>query len=117
MATESRKLLVDGITLDVVVVRKRVKNINVRMVGDELRVSAPRWVSAGELDETVETLARRLVRRERAKKVNGEDDAIPVLVVAGGILCMRLMNQSPAPRASTTTSSKKVPPNLDPFDL
>ena len=76
MTANQPTLTVDGVTLRLEVTRKKVKNINVRMVGDELRVSAPRWVSAGELDEAVETLARRLVRRERARKVNGEDNAL-----------------------------------------
>ena len=76
MTAKQPTLTVDGVTLRLEVTRKKVKNINVRMVGDELRVSAPRWVSAGELDEAVETLARRLVRRERARKVNGEDNAL-----------------------------------------
>lgn len=76
MTAKQPTLTVDGVTLRLEVARKKVKNINVRLVGDELRVSAPRWVSARELDEAVETLARRLVRRERAMKINGENDAL-----------------------------------------
>jgi len=76
MTAKQPTLTVDGVTLRLEVARKKVKNINVRLVGDELRVSAPRWVSARELDEAVDTLARRLVRRERAKKINGEDNAL-----------------------------------------
>ncbi|MEX1311613.1 MAG: M48 family metallopeptidase [Candidatus Sulfomarinibacteraceae bacterium] len=76
MTAKQPTLTVDGVTLRLEVARKKVKNINVRLVGDELRVSAPRWVSARELDEAVDTLARRLVRRERARKINGEDNAL-----------------------------------------
>lgn len=68
--------MVDGLILTRVVTRKRVKNINVRLVGDELRVSAPHRVSEEELDEVVETLARRLVRRRRAREINTEVDAL-----------------------------------------
>jgi len=67
---------IDGVTLDLRVTRKRVKNINVRLVGNELRVSAPRWVSNRELDEAIRTLAGRMIRRERARKINGSDDAL-----------------------------------------
>jgi predicted metal-dependent hydrolase len=75
MAVESRKLLVDGITLDVVVVRKRVKNINARLRGTTLSVSAPPRVSGKELREVVVDLARRLLRRTRADAVNGNGGA------------------------------------------
>jgi predicted metal-dependent hydrolase len=75
MAPDS-SLTVDGVTLNLRVTRKRVKNINVRMVGNELRVSAPPWVSKGELDEAILTLARRIIRRERARKINGSDEAL-----------------------------------------
>lgn len=67
---------IDGVTLELKVTRKKVKNINVRLVGSELRVSAPPWVSAGELNKAIEVLARRLVRRERACEINGEHDAL-----------------------------------------
>ncbi len=76
MADSPRTLQIDGVTLALRVTRKRVKNINVRLVGNQLRVSAPRWVSAAELDEAIRTLARRLVRRERARQVNGTHDAL-----------------------------------------
>jgi len=76
MAAPHRTLTVDGVTLQLCVTRKRVKNINVRLVGDELRVSAPRWVAEGELNDAIEVLGRRLVRRQRAREVNGEHDAL-----------------------------------------
>jgi hypothetical protein len=71
-----RTVTIDGLSLSLRVTRKNVKNINVRLVGDELRVSAPRWVSTGDLEEAIETLARRLVRRERQRVINGEDQAL-----------------------------------------
>jgi len=76
MVGSERSLTIDGVTLALRVTRKKVKNINIRLVGNELRVSAPPWVSSAELGETIRTLARRLVRRERAKVVNGEENAL-----------------------------------------
>lgn len=76
MTVDQQTLTIDGVSLRLRVTRKKVKNINVRLVGDELRVSAPRWVPRGELDETIETLARRLLRRERERVVNGDDQAL-----------------------------------------
>jgi predicted metal-dependent hydrolase len=72
-------LTVDGVNLKAQVVRKRVRNVNVRLVGDELRVSAPHHVSRAELEEIVTGLARRLVRRARAEVVNSDDVALAVL--------------------------------------
>jgi predicted metal-dependent hydrolase len=76
MTVSRQTLIIDGVTLELEVVRKRVKNINVRLVANKLRVSAPPWVSRSELDQTIETLARRLVRRERARKVNHAEAAL-----------------------------------------
>ncbi len=76
MTALNPSITIDGVTLDLRVTRKRVKNINVRMVGNELRVSAPRWVSNHELDEAITELARRMIRRERAGKINHADDAL-----------------------------------------
>lgn len=70
MVDERRELVVDGVTLDLRVVRKRVKNINARLRGKTLSVSAPHRVPAKELEETIRQLARRLVRRSRADSVN-----------------------------------------------
>ena len=72
---ERRELVVDGVTLQVEVTRKRVKNVNARLRGDRLMISAPVHLSARELGEAVGVLARRLVRRTRARTVNAEDDA------------------------------------------
>ena len=75
MTDEVRTLDVDGVTLELAVVRKRVKNINARLHGNTLSVSAPRRVSVRELDETILQLARRLVRRSRADAVNSSGGA------------------------------------------
>ena len=75
MSVEARMLDVDGVALELRVVRKRVKNINARLRGNTLLVSAPHRVPAGELEETILQLARRLVRRSRANVVNSDGSA------------------------------------------
>jgi predicted metal-dependent hydrolase len=71
MANEGHRTIeVDGVSLALRLVRKRVKNVNARLYGHELRVSAPAHIPAAELDEIVDRLARRLVRRARADEVN-----------------------------------------------
>ena len=72
MANDVRILEVDGLTLELKVVRKRVKNINARLHGRTLSVSAPHRVPSGELEETIVQLARRLVRRSRAEALTCE---------------------------------------------
>jgi predicted metal-dependent hydrolase len=71
-----RAICVDGVTLALRVVRKPVKNVNARLVGGELRVSAPPQVPAAELDAIVERLARRLLRRVRAAEINRDGAAL-----------------------------------------
>ena len=73
MTDVSTKIQVDEVTLDLVVVRKRVKNINARLHGSTLSVSAPHRVSRGEVRSVAVELARRLLRRARADAVNGDD--------------------------------------------
>jgi predicted metal-dependent hydrolase len=75
MANGLRTLEVDGVALELKVVRKRVKNINARLHGKTLSVSAPHRVSVRELDETIVELARKLVRRSRADVVNADGGA------------------------------------------
>lgn len=84
MRDEARTLEVDGVALELEVVRKRVKNINARLNGKTLSVSAPHRVSARELEEVILELARKLVRRSRADAVNsnGGADAIARKVAA-----------------------------------
>ncbi len=78
MGEDQQTVNVDGVTLDVVVVRKRVKNINVRLHGNTLSVSAPRRVSKNELNEAIVELARRLLRRSRAEAVNTDGAAAEI---------------------------------------
>jgi predicted metal-dependent hydrolase len=75
MTDHPATLEVDGVTLKLKVVRKRVKNINARLRGRTLSVSAPHRVSRRELDETVLQLARSLVRRTRADALNADGGA------------------------------------------
>ena len=84
MMDNARTLEVDGVALELKVVRKRVKNINARLHGKTLSVSAPYRVSVRELDETILELARKLVRRSRADTLNsaGGADAIARKVAA-----------------------------------
>jgi len=75
MADGLRTLEVDGVALELKVVRKRVKNINARLHGRTLSVSAPHRVSVRELDKTIVELARKLVRRSRADALNSDGGA------------------------------------------
>lgn len=75
MSNGTRILEVDGVALQVTVTRKRVKNINARLHGTTLSVSAPHRVSVRELDETILELARKLVRRSRADALNSDGGA------------------------------------------
>jgi predicted metal-dependent hydrolase len=75
MANGMRTLEVDGVALELKVVRKRVKNINARLHGKTLSVSAPHRVPVAELEESIVELARKLVRRSRADVVNADGGA------------------------------------------
>jgi predicted metal-dependent hydrolase len=74
--SHSYSLTIDGVTLHVTVERKAVKHINARLRGDELRVSAPRHVAQALVEGAIPALARRLVRRRRAREVNRDEDAL-----------------------------------------
>jgi predicted metal-dependent hydrolase len=76
MAELPRSLTIDGMTFPLSITRKKVKNINLRLVDGEFRASAPRSVPDDELEAVIENLARRLVRRERARTINRADDAL-----------------------------------------
>src|SRR5215208_8507512 len=67
---------VDGVALEVAIERKGVKNVNARLTGSTLSVSAPHTMPQEALDEAVLKLARRLLRRAHASRVNEEDDAL-----------------------------------------
>lgn len=69
-------ITVDGVTLTLQLERKRVKNINARLNGTTLSVSAPIAVDQQTLDQAIPELARRLVRRAHARQINAGDDAL-----------------------------------------
>lgn len=76
---ESREdtVVVDGTALTLLVERKRrVKNVNARLKGSVLRVSAPPGMREKDLTPVVEGLARKLLRRAHASRVNEEEDAL-----------------------------------------
>jgi predicted metal-dependent hydrolase len=73
---QTQTITIDGVTLTVVVERKRVKNINARLRDSTLAVSAPLNIPQATLDKAIPDLARRLVRRVRARQVNAEEDAL-----------------------------------------
>ncbi|MCI0685308.1 MAG: M48 family metallopeptidase [Gemmataceae bacterium] len=75
----STSINIDGVTLRLVVERKRVRHINARLRQETLFVSAPAGVSQQILDQVVPDLARRLVRRVHARKVNTEEDALALV--------------------------------------
>jgi len=76
-ATKSPKTItVDGVTLTLVVERKRIKNINARLRETTLSVSAPLNTPQATLDAAIPDLARRLIRRAHARRVNVEEDAL-----------------------------------------
>ena len=75
-ASTSRTITVDGVTLNVVVERKHVKNVNARLHESTLSVSAPYKMPKDVLDGVIVDLARKLVRRVHAQRVNAEEDAL-----------------------------------------
>lgn len=69
--------MVNGTALTLIVERKRrVKNVNARLKGSVLRVSAPPGMPEKDLAPVVEELARKLLRRAHASRVNEEGDAL-----------------------------------------
>ena len=73
---EPQTITVEGVAVTVVVTRKRVKNVNARLDGTTVRISAPFHVLKEELDQAIQKLARTLLRRVRAQQVNLEEDAL-----------------------------------------
>ena len=67
---------VDGVTHVQSVERKRVKNVNARLRGDTLHVSAPPGIAPEELEQIVGRLARNLVRRAHAREANTDGDLL-----------------------------------------
>jgi predicted metal-dependent hydrolase len=76
--TKPQTITVDGVTLTLLVERKRVKNINARLRGSILSISAPLNTPQATLDKAIPDLARRLVRRLRAREVNADEDALAI---------------------------------------
>ena len=66
----------DGTALTLALQRKRVKNVNARLRGTTLLVSAPAGVPDAKLEPVIRELARRLLRRAHAVRVNEEEDAL-----------------------------------------
>ena len=75
-STNPQTITVDGVTLTLLIERKRIKNINARLRDTTLSVSAPLNIPQATLDQAIPDLARRLVRRVRARQINAEDDAL-----------------------------------------
>ncbi|MGD1146669.1 MAG: YgjP-like metallopeptidase domain-containing protein [Thermoanaerobaculaceae bacterium] len=76
--SEFRTISVDGVELTVVVQRKRVKHLNARLHGTTVSVSVPYHATREEIERAIPELARTLLRRARAKRVNREEDAVAV---------------------------------------
>jgi hypothetical protein len=76
MPTTTQTLTVDGVTLTLRLERKSVRNINARLRGEVLQVSAPYNVPQQTLDDVLPDLARRLLRRVRARQINAADNAL-----------------------------------------
>ena len=66
----------DGVELTVVLQRKRIKNINARLDGMTLKMSAPHHATRAEVEEAIPELARKLLRHARARHVNREENAL-----------------------------------------
>ncbi len=69
---------VEGRTLPLRVERKRVKNLNARLRGGTVLVSAPFRADRGWIEESIPVLAKVLVRRERGREVNSDGLALAV---------------------------------------
>jgi Protein of unknown function DUF45 len=72
----SREISVDGNSLTLALQRKRVKNVNARLRGTILWVSAPDGMPDAKLEPVIRELARRLLRHAHAVRVNEEEDAL-----------------------------------------
>jgi hypothetical protein len=75
-STNPQTITIDGVTLTLLIERKRVKNINARLRESILSISAPLHTPQATLDQVIPDLARRLVRRVRARQINAEEDAL-----------------------------------------
>jgi hypothetical protein len=71
-------VVVDGRTVPLRVVRKRVKNLNARLRGGSILVSAPLRAERTWIEREIPGLARTLLRRERGRAVNEDGLALSV---------------------------------------
>ncbi len=69
-------ITIDDVTLMLIVQPKAVKNINVRLCDQTLRVSVPLHLSPDMLNRVLPDLARRLLRRQRTRHINSVIDAL-----------------------------------------
>jgi len=67
-----QSVTVGDTTLRVLFLEKRVRNINLRLVGDELRVSAPRGVPPGRVSRAIVEAAASLLRRRAGRQGRGK---------------------------------------------
>ncbi|NTV62487.1 MAG: M48 family metallopeptidase [Oscillochloris sp.] len=76
MASEFPAALnIDGVTIALRVERKAVKNVNARLAEATLQVSIPLRLEHTEALKIIDELARRLLRRQRARAINQAEDA------------------------------------------
>lgn len=71
-----KTITVEGTTFTLAVERKRVKNVNARLRGSTLFISAPPDLPSKRLHQIANEMARKLVRRAHAQKTNSEKDAL-----------------------------------------
>lgn len=102
MANQGRTITIDGTTLTLEVTRKPVKNVNARLRGTVLAVSAPLRAPQSELDRIIPDLARRLLRRAAARKINAEEDALSL----ARRVAARFPNQPSIDRVLFSTSQR-----------
>lgn len=69
-------ITIDGVMLTLEVERKQVKNVNARLRGSTLAVSAPLAMPQAALDNIILDLGRRLVRRVHTRQINADNDAL-----------------------------------------
>jgi predicted metal-dependent hydrolase len=74
--SRQQTITIDDTPLNVLVERKRVKNVNARLHEQTMIVSAPMQMSDAELDPIIVDLGRRLLRRVHARRVNADEDAL-----------------------------------------
>ncbi|WP_047865495.1 M48 family metallopeptidase [Rubrobacter aplysinae] len=79
-----QQITVDDVTLTLAVERKRVKNVNARLRGSTLYISAPPSMSSERMETIVADLARKLLRREQARRANNEEEALALASKVAG---------------------------------